>query len=123
MYVKELIYLAGRFEASPRLREYRDELLRKGFRVSSSWLEEKPGSDAKEMAKKDFAEVRECNLLILDTFDEDDRGGREVEFGCALAHLHLRKVWVVGPIRNIFHHLAHRHFEDWPALFQEISNE
>lgn len=119
MQEKELIYIAGRFEAAPRLRWYRDELLREGFRVSSSWLEEKPGSEPTEMAEKDLREVRECDLLILDTFDSDDRGGREVEFGIALG---LKKpIWLVGPVRNIFHNLASQQYKNWGDLLQVVS--
>lgn len=110
-----MIYIAGRFEAAPRLRPYRDRLRKLGVQVSSTWLEERVGADPREMAKKDVREVRACTGLLLDTFDEDDRGGREVEFGLALAlDLH---VTVIGPGRNIFHNLAHKRYDTWEDFF------
>ena len=116
---KPIVYIAGRFEAAPRLRRRRRDLLHRGFRVEASWLDEEPGADPVLMAMKDTHQVSQCGLLILDTLDEDDRGGREVEFGIALAG--AKKIWVVGPRRNIFHRLA-ENFTTWEDLWEAIDN-
>lgn len=107
------IYIAGRFEAKERLAIERDRIHALGLGdVISTWLDEETTNeqgalakeDAVRYARRDDWQVRAADLLILDTFDEDDRGGREVEYGIALAE--GVETWVVGPRRNIFHQLA-----------------
>ena len=127
------IYIAGWFGAKDRLRVIRDRIHAAGVGVVvSTWLDEEtvapeaPGEtmvvgatpeQCREYAVRDLGEVRYADLFIIDTHDVNPRGGREVEYGMALAE--GTAVWVVGPKRNVFHYIAHQHFEDWTdALLQ-----
>lgn len=121
------IYIAGWFGAKERLRAVRDRIHDAGVgTVVSTWLDEEmaapetPGEtlvvgatpeQCHEYAIRDLGEVRYADLFILDTQDVNPRGGREVEYGAALAE--GLAVWVVGPKRNVFHYIAHWHFETW----------
>lgn len=105
------IYIAGKFEAQRRLRSVRAEIESRGLgEVVGTWLdeEEAPGKVTEaqkfEYAVRDLSEIRQADLLILDTYDDNLRGGREVEYGYAIAS--GAAVWVVGPKRNVFHELA-----------------
>lgn len=63
-------------------------------------------------AVRDLTEVEGCRLLIVDTNEVNERGGREVEFGYAIKS--EKWIWVVGPKRNVFHYMPGvRHFRDW----------
>jgi len=110
------IYIAGKFTAKDRLYPHAMTLLGQGHRVLSSWLfaPAAPGritpGHVKEV-QRDVEEVKECNLLILDTLDESNTGGREVELGIALA-LGI-EVWRIGPARSEFHMLADRKYAFW----------
>lgn len=105
----------------------------------SSMPESSDASDAKMRANaiRDMREVLDADVFLLDTLDESASGGREVELGLAMAtflgDLSLRldgddlelldhehggdycktTLQIVGPKRNIFHHLAHFHYENW----------
>ena len=63
-------------------------------------------------------ELSEADFLILDTLDETRTGGREVEFGHALAW--GIPVIRVGPARNLFHHRARRVYNAWPSPWEVI---
>lgn len=124
------IYLAGKFQAQSRLKIMAGHLNQMGYTIVGTWLDEEVSTAAPagwvlsplsnethtQYAKRDLAEVMLADLLILDTIDDDNRGGREVEFGIALAR-GIPTV-VVGPLRNIFHHLATQHYCDWTEFFQ-----
>jgi len=121
------IYVAGWFGAQERLRKERDRIHALGVgQVVGTWLDEEtvapeaPGETSvvgatpeqcREYAVRDLGEVRYADLLILDTIDVNPRGGREVEYGLALAT--GIGLWIVGPKRNVFHYLAQGHFETW----------
>ncbi len=120
------IYIAGLWDARARLCEVRDRVEAAGHKVVGTWLdaENKPahseqgvinsgGHDlAKNYAVRDADEVVNlCDMLMLDTLDLNVRGGREVEYGLALAS--NKRTVVVGPKRNVFHSIAHYHFENW----------
>ena len=115
------VYIAGRFEAQHRLRVMRDLVEALGHEVVGTWLDEESTSDpteaeALEYAVRDFGEIRACDLFILDTLDENLRGGREAEYGYAWG---VGKVTlIVGPRRNVFHTLAEKQVEEWPAALQ-----
>jgi hypothetical protein len=117
------VYVASFFDTRVRIRPYADALWHKGYQVVSTWLNEvaKPENITQEefwkkLAVKDLTEVKEAELLILDTLDVTPRGGREVEFGFALGAFQNKAVYLVGPVRNIFHTLVDRKFESWDAL-------
>ena len=115
------VYLAGLFESRARLRVERDRLIVAGLTVNSTWLDApedvtyaKPEAPYGQIARKDLDEVDAADLLILDTLDVTPRGGREFEAGYAVGR--GKPVLVVGPARNVFHHLFLR-FESWDDLF------
>jgi len=93
-----------------------------GHEVVSSWLDETAQPDAmprdvffKKLAIKDVAEVQSADLLISDHIEPSTSGGRDIEFGIALArHQHIQ-VWIVGPPSSLspFHLLADARFTDW----------
>lgn len=120
------VYLAGKTSALRRLRRVRARLRRSGLRVSSGWLDSAydygdprcTPEHLRSEAPRDRVEVRRCGLFILDTIDESTSGGRDVELGMALAH--GKRFWLVGPRRNVFHHLAARHFADWRACARAL---
>lgn len=128
------IYIAGWFGAKDRLRTVRDRIHELGVgTVVGTWLDEEtvapeaPGEtvvigatpeECREYAIRDLGEVRYADLLILDTHDVNPRSGREVEYGMALAE--GIAVWIVGPCRNVFHYIAHGHFESWDDAIHEL---
>jgi hypothetical protein len=74
----------------------------------------------RKLALKDLAEIKSADLLICDTLDVTPRGGREVEFGLALGAFQSKLIWVVGPLRNVFHRLADEHFETWDEVLNRL---
>ena len=123
------IYIAGKWEAKERLKAWRTVIENSNLgTVVGTWLNEegKPGDqvserEAWEYANRDLDEINAADLLILDTEDTNERGGREVEFGFALAK--CPHVWVVGPKRNVFHRLANRHHMTWEETIRTLRVE
>ena len=121
------VYLASFFDTRTRIRPYADQIWHKGHEVVSSWLNEtaKPELMTKEefwkkLAIKDLAEVKQADMIIVDTLDVTPRGGREVEYGFALAHFQTKHAWIVGPVRNVFHELADKRFDSWEECLNAI---
>ena len=121
------IYIAGCFESRPRLAAMRVEVEKLGHKVTSSWLDEpdqvgpvclySPGKGL-AYAQRDYREILESELLLLDTLDTNERGGREVEFGIAVAF--GLAVWVVGPYRNVFHYFAEEQASSWEEALDRL---
>jgi hypothetical protein len=118
--VANKIYIASFFNTRQRLRQYRDELWKLGYEITSTWLDEtaKPHGMTlheffRKLAIKDIAEIYRADILIIDTIDITPRGGREVEFGIAVGEFQNKLLFLVGPKRNIFHELADRVFDSW----------
>lgn len=114
------IFLAGWFDSRERLRLARDTLNKMGHTVRSRWLDEEtppPPDDAEviERAVIDMEDLAQVEVLVLDTLDEDHRGGREVEFGYFLRR--ADPLFIVGPRRNIYHAFAEAQFESWDHAF------
>lgn len=116
-----ILYLAAAFESQARMREVRRQLELLGHTVNSTWLDEQgpaPGhlgmDEMTQYAIRDLGEVRVCHLLLLDTFDMNERGGREFEagFGMGTGVQVLR----VGPVRNVFHSLV-QGFGSWEEAY------
>src|SRR3990167_7149775 len=74
----------------------------------------------KKLAIKDLAEIKSCDLIIVDTQEITPRGGREVELGFALGQHQSKLIYIVGPKRNIFHELADKQFANWDELVDEL---
>lgn len=126
------IYLAAKFERRLIIREQADKLWRLDYEIVSTWLNEvqKPSGMLvtefnKKLAIKDLAEIKSADILILDTAVASERGGKEVEFGFALGQFHSKRIFIVGPKRNVFHELCDMQFEDWDACLvymEELAN-
>lgn len=110
------IYLCSRMSRREEMREVRSTLRELGHRVTSRWLDtewphtEDGSSDAPEelrtvYAEQDFKDILLSDALIAFTDGprSSGRGGRHVEFGLALAW--RRRVYIVGPRENVFHHM------------------
>lgn len=74
----------------------------------------------KKLALKDLCEINASDLLILDTEDVTPRGGREVELGFALGRFQEKIIYMVGPVRNVFHTLVDRRFDNWDQLMATL---
>lgn len=116
------IYLAGPFTSRDELRTVRDRLVADGHTVTSGWLAWADEADGTHdrlsgRAMDDLDDVTAADTLIMRTGVPTDSGhGWHTEFGYAAA-LGKRLV-VVGPRENIFHHLpAVRVYPDWDALY------
>lgn len=119
------VYLAAKFSSRRRLRPIRTALELLGHPVTSSWLNQDNENDYLSKRKReqiiavqDLADVREADLLILDTLAKTRRGGREVEFGYALAK--DKMIWLVGLRRNVFHELAYNQFSSWEKCLRYL---
>jgi nucleoside 2-deoxyribosyltransferase len=119
------IYIAGKFESAARLRDEREAIeAESNGQVVSTWLDEEEESATSGMklsyARRDYHQIARADLLILDTLDENPRGGREVEYGIALAR--GIEVWIVGPKRNVFHEMA-PNFDSWNEVHETLSSD
>jgi nucleoside 2-deoxyribosyltransferase len=122
------IYLASNFASQARIRTVRNDLRALGHTITSSWLAER-GAQSFELrpengeryATRDLGEIVTSDLLIIDTHEQSNTGGREVEYGAALA---LGKpVWIVGPSRNVFHTVARRSFDSWAECYDALRHD
>ena len=140
-----LVYLAARYSRREELCEYRSELERAGYTITSRWLNgshqilpngEPLGRDQEALIESgaapsdvrgQFAAEDWADLLAADTvisFTEPprskaSRGGRHVEFGAALA-LNKRCI-VVGHRENVFHCLERvEYFETWDEVLDAL---
>lgn len=126
------VYLASKYSSQARMRDVRTELEKRGFKVNSHWLdleegdypktlEERNTPEWKERARReamaDLRDVLECNIFIIDTQDESNTGGREVEFGYAMAN--FKQVFLIGPIRNVFHEHG-EHYDTWAEFLDMV---
>jgi hypothetical protein len=104
------IYIAARYDRRFEMLGVAAELNRAGHVVTSRWIEGGRGDDPAIIAAvEDVNDLTRADCLV--TFTEEPernvpwaaRGGRHVEFGLALAM--GKRVCVVGPRENVFHHL------------------
>lgn len=120
------LYLAAKFTAKDRIKRLRETIhTNKWGQVVGTWLDEEKDSSSertrRRYAIRDYTEVCGSDILILDTFDESATGGREVEYGIAMAA--GKRVWLVGPPRNIFHAWADRKFKSWGQVMIALRNK
>lgn len=122
------IYLASHYTERHALLIYARLLEADGHRIVSSWIDghhERPGrmvddgrkysapdDEIRTWALEDWSDVLSADVLILFTDNRPGRGGKDVEFGAALA-LDKRCI-IIGPRSNLFHYL-HRveHYIGW----------
>ena len=121
-------YVASRLSCRPQLHEVRAKLRALGHDVISTWLDESGDysnsiEQAKKVAMRDLCQISQVDVLILDTtspISKDGGGGRETEFGFALGQFQHKKLWRVGPAKNVFHHLADMTFDSWKEFLEYI---
>lgn len=118
------IYIAGKYTARLRLQRYKRQLIKLGYNIVSSWLDQHEGDyetitneALRTLAIRDAREVGEAEVLIIDTLDETNTGGREVELGMAIAQ--NKCIFLVGPVRNLFH-AGLIGFTTWDDLIKTI---
>jgi len=126
------IYVAARFRDRKRLRAVRERIWKAGHVVVSTWLDEiiKPewltkDQWFKKLAVKDLTEIKMADIMVLDTLEKlipGAGGGRETEWGFALAQFQDKLVILVGPRNQAFHYLADLHFQTWEGFFKWIKN-
>lgn len=108
------IYLAARWSRREELRQYATALTNLGHHVTSRWLYTER-SAAQNQCLMDLEDLfhAECCLNFTENPDAKpcQRGGRHVEFGLALSS--GKRVVVIGPRENIFHH--HPRIEWYPT--------
>lgn len=107
------IYLASRYQDHPLMREWRNELEKRGFVVRSRWIEGNHeitdvdnDSERRRFALEDMEDLRRASLVIVrsdPSFFRSGRGGRHVELGMALAW--GKPIILVGERENVFHWL------------------
>jgi len=105
------VYIAGRFARKLELQVYAARLRREGHTVTSRWLRGHNATESHEklklFAEEDLQDVHAADMVLLFTDGGDTdggySGGRHWECGYAFAL--GKKVWIVGPKENVFHHL------------------
>jgi len=127
------VYVAGSFSGRHRIAQEAARLTKVGFTVLSRWFDDTyfvekawdsdfGGRVAQTMAEVDMYAIINADLLVLDTIDKSSTGGSDTELGAALMRSLLDKnirVIHVGPYRNVFHTLAHDHYDSWDDLLDE----
>jgi hypothetical protein len=104
------IYLAGRYGRRPELGQVRRALEAFGYLVTSRWLDGHPDGDGNDerWAREDLEDIDAAGILVCYAERPGQRGrargGRHVELGYALGT--GKRVILVGPRENVFHHLA-----------------
>lgn len=121
------IYVAAQFESRHRIRPFSHKMWEMGYEIVASWLNETakpPGmtheSFMRKLAMKDIAEIQSADIVIQDTLKMSNRGGAATEFGIALRGYQSKTVWVVGPLRSVFHYLCDRHFDNWNQCIKAL---
>jgi hypothetical protein len=126
--IKNMRYhLAARYARRVELCGYRDRLLSIGDTVTSRWLDfRKMPSWSYGIAREDCEDLMAADAVIIFTEIPNKvlaTGGRHVEFGLALAQ--GKRVIVVGPRENVFHHLLpdSQIFATWNKAFATIRRQ
>lgn len=128
-------YIAAKFCARHRIKPLNARLEELGFENTCPWflfdvddsadLDSLGGYSKEEHAEqaiRDIDAVRPADVFIIDTFDETNTGGREVELGAAI--ILNKRIEMVGPIRNIFHmHPNVRMWKDWHSLIEGMKDQ
>ena len=122
------IYLAARSKRRAELEDLARSIEQLGHTVTSRWLagySQENDDNARFDAQYDLNDIVVADALVLFTEDPEGtgslRGGRHVEFGCAL---HAGKaLFIVGPRENIFHELPEVvRFSDAEELFNFLAS-
>jgi len=137
-------YLAARYSRREELCAYRSDLEARGHVAPARWLLGKhqvhgleaaraveadgpvPAEAARAFATDDIEDLLASDVLVAFTEKPRtplaSRGGRHTEYGIALGLRHVgvsdRRIFVVGPIENVFHALPEvdGRFDDWSGF-------
>ena len=121
-------YVASRLSCRPQLHEIRTKLRAMGHEVIATWLDESGDycenpDHARKVALRDLCQISMVDILLLDTtspISKDGGGGRETEFGFAIGQYQHKKLWRVGPAKNVFHYLADLSFDSWDDFLEYV---
>lgn len=124
-----IFYVSSNWGSQQRMQDVRFKLRALGHEVRSGWLDEAEAQSfeslspamRQEFSYRDLGEVLTADILTIDTAEMSLSGGREVEFGAAVAL--GKETWLVGQPRNIFHTIAKRQFADWGDVFAYLLKE
>lgn len=118
-------YLAGRYDRREEFQLMVPLFEAVGIGVKATWLSgthegaEDPAT-LRWCAEEDLADVAFCDLLVFFSEHRDvgfTSGGRHVELGYALGR--RKRVVVIGPIENVFHHAVER-YESLGAFLDQL---
>ena len=119
------IYLCGSYDRREEFDDYAAGLTILGHEVTARWLEGNEDLAPERQAQMDITDLLLADCLVTFTYKEGEgpsRGGRHVEFG--IAWYANKRMIVVGPRENIFHHLPEVEcFADWPEAFAALAEE
>jgi nucleoside 2-deoxyribosyltransferase len=122
--MKPTLYLAGKYSDRELLCTYASQLRANGLYVNSEWLEgahdDKHIDSQIEYAEADLHDIDNSDIFVM-VQNEQISGGRNVEFGYALAQ--GKEIYVIGPPSSIFHHLADECFASITELIEFIEEE
>jgi len=117
-------YLAGSYDRREEFNEYADGLRALGHESMARWLEGNGNLSPEAQARMDATDILLSDWFITFTYPEGEgpsRGGRHVEYG--IAWYTKKRLIVVGPRENIFHHLDAEVYADWPEAFAVLAEE
>ena len=122
------IYLAARFHRSGEMLDVAGALSRAGHFITSRWIHGRQNAPDLVSAVEDIEDLSDADCLVSFTERPTEgvswaaRGGRHVEFGVALAM--GKRLCVVGPRENIFHHLPRTEvFRSLAELIEALASE
>lgn len=140
-------YLAASYSRREELCAYKADLEARGHRVPARWLLGEhqvhgveaalavesggpvPADQAVLFAKDDIEDLLAADVLVSFTTDPRSgaaRGGRHVEFGVALGIRlsggTVKRLFVVGPLENVFHALPEVDgvFDEWAGFLSHL---
>ncbi len=106
------IYIAAPYPLKDEALLLRRRLLVAGFRVVARWLDEQE-ENSNRTARLCLDDVDGADIVVAmnpPTWANAGTGGRHVELGYALAR--NKRIVVIGPRTNVFHHHADIHTVD-----------
>lgn len=121
----KIVYLAARFDRREEMKHYRLDLNEKGIEVRARWIDTPPGSpsdvelthvERRIAAIECIQDIDAADAVIVFT-SERQSPGHNIEFGYALAR--VKRIYIVGQIRSVFHALTYPAYPDWEAFKAE----
>jgi len=130
------IYLAARYSRKQEIDNFAKLIEKAGFEVGSTWhstdavsqegnFNDENKDTWRGLAKQDLKELEEADILIMFTESPNvgiPRGGRHVEYGFFLhrrRHNRDLKIYIIGPVENLFNYFADEIFADTATFIYE----